>query len=103
MPRFLKKVCLVLLLALSAPQSDAFSLAGPFEDWQTPALGYDTFGDDITAPKNLGEEYRWTQPIITYGFDRSFLDYFGLDGVEAIDEAFEILNALPPASQMLKK
>jgi hypothetical protein len=57
-------------------------------------------GDDIGAPKNLGEEYRWNTPVITYGFDSSFLNYFGSNGVAAIDAAFEILNSLPPFSTM---
>jgi hypothetical protein len=85
---------------LLASSSSAFSLLGPFEEWQTPALGYNSLGTDVGALKNLGEEYRWNVPVITYGFDASFLDYFGNVGVTAVDQAFAILNYLPPASQM---
>ncbi len=49
---------------------------------------------------NLGEGYRWNIPVITYGFERSFLDYFGSNGVAAVEAAFQILNHLPPAAQM---
>jgi hypothetical protein len=74
-----------ILLVLRA---SAFSLLGPFEEWQTPALGYNPLGADVGAPKNLGEEYRWNVPVITYGFDESFLSYFGVVGVAAVDDAF---------------
>ncbi len=48
----------------------------------------------------LGEEYRLTVPLLTYAFDGSFLNYFGTNGVRAVDEAFTILNNLPHTSQM---
>src|SRR5262245_27337932 len=100
MPRILKNILLVLMLGFSAPKLAAFSLGGPLPDnpggggeaWQVDALGYDPFNTDINAPKNLGEEYRWNQPLITYGFDKSFLDYFGTNGVAAVDSAFRIIN-----------
>ena len=47
---------------------------------------------------NLGEEYRWNSPVITYTYDESFLNYFGSNGVVAIEKAMGILNAIPPAS-----
>ena len=34
------------------------------------------------------------------GFDRAFMDYFGLQGVVAVEEACDLLNQLPPASEM---
>src|SRR5690606_21956067 len=68
----------LLLCILATAGTHAFSLLGPHEDWQTPTLGYNPFGEDRGAPKNLGEEYRWNLPVITYGFDRAFMDYFGL-------------------------
>lgn len=37
---------------------------------------------------------------ITYGFDQSFLDYFGDEGVRAVEKAFAMLNDLPPMSQI---
>ena len=50
---------------------------------------------------NIGEGYRWNVPVVTYGFDRSFLDYFGSNGVAAVEGAIAILNALPPASSIV--
>lgn len=37
-------------------------------------------------------------PIVTYAFDKSFTDFFGSNGVAAVESAIAILNALPPAS-----
>ena len=77
----------------------AFSLLGPYADWMDVPKGYRTPGD-IGGPMNIGEGYRWNLPVVTYGFDRSFLDYFGSNGVAAVEGAIEILNALPPASSI---
>ncbi len=77
----------------------AFSLLGPFEAYQVPQLGY-AFGGDTGGPMNLGEEYRWNIQTVTFGFDESFLNYFGSQGSNAVYEAFSILNSLPPVSQM---
>jgi len=49
---------------------------------------------------NLGEEYRWNINKITYGFDESFLNFFGARGTAAVMKAVAILNNLPPVSQM---
>lgn len=91
---------LAMLAGLVPLPASAFSLLGPFEEWQTPALGYNVYGADVGAPKRLEHEYRWNLPVITYGFDRSFLDYFGLQGVAEVEQAIKVLNALPPASVM---
>ena len=48
----------------------------------------------------LTEEYRWNVPVVTYGFDVSFLKYFGSNGVAAVEGAIDLLNDLPPASQI---
>jgi len=48
----------------------------------------------------IEESYRWNIPIITYGFDSEFVEYFGQVGVAEIEKAIAILNALPPASKM---
>ncbi|HEX7863171.1 MAG TPA: hypothetical protein VF773_22775 [Verrucomicrobiae bacterium] len=88
---------LVLLLCGNA---FAFSLLGPAEPWQTRELGYNVSGMEVGAPKNIGEEYRWNIPVITYGFDRSFVDYFGAPGIRAVDDAVRILNEVPRADQI---
>lgn len=98
-PLLKKFICIAVLVA-TAPLASAFSLLGEPEAWQTPALGYDPTGTDIGAPKNLGEEYRWNVPIITYGYDLPFLNYFGSPGVQAVERAIAILNSLPPVSTL---
>jgi hypothetical protein len=82
-------------------KTSAFALLGPFESWQTPYLGYNVTGDEIGGPKNIGEEYRWNVPVITYGFDPSFEEYFGKPGIAAVQAAFDLLNEIPAASQIV--
>ena len=53
-----------------------------------------------TVVNNLGEEYRWNSPVLTYSYDESFLNYFGSNGVVAVEKAFDILNSIPPASSI---
>jgi len=89
----------VMLVASSATPTRAFSLLGIWDTWQTSALGYQ-LGEDIGGPMGLTEGYRWNVPVITYAFDRSFLLYFGQRGVEEVEKAMAILNALPPASSL---
>jgi hypothetical protein len=84
----------LLLLALGLPSASAFSLMGPInEAFQVPEIAYNIRGD-IGAPKNIGEEYRWTTPTNYYAFDTSFLDYFGSNGVYAIEQAIAIINGV---------
>jgi len=63
-----------------------------------PQTGFARAGD-IGGPMNLGEEYRWNVPVLTYAFDPSFVNYFGSNGVAAVENAIDILNNLPPVSQ----
>jgi hypothetical protein len=91
--------CLGLVLALNSAQ--AFSLLGPNnEAWQVPDIGYNPLPQDAlpTAPKNIGEEYRRNTPILYYSFDATFLDFFGSNGVWAVDQAMSILNSLTNVS-----
>ena len=44
-------------------------------------------GKDVGGPMDINAEYRWNVPVITYGFDQSFLDYFGTNGVIAATPA----------------
>lgn len=92
-------------LALAATAAQAFSLVGGFEPWQSGDLGYNPGGvqtfapeGDLVAPKDLNQEYRINHPIVTYGFDQSFLDFMGPAGVAAVDAAFKVFNDLPPVS-----
>ena len=87
-----------LALGLSTGMAHAFSLLGPYDTWMQPTNGF-RLATDIGGPMNLDEEYRWNVPVVTYSFDQSFLDYFGSIGAAAVDQAVQILNNLPPASQ----
>lgn len=62
-------------------------------------LGYSLPGD-IGGPMLIQESYRWNIPVITYGFDPEFVEYFGQVGVDEIEKAIAILNAVPPVSEM---
>ncbi len=89
-----------LALGLSAPSASAFALLGPVQPWMQTTNGV-IFPGDIGGPMCISNEYRWNVPVVTYGFDQSFLDYFGTNGVAAVESAIQILNDLPPASQIV--
>jgi len=90
---------MTLILSLFTGSACAFSLLGPYATWMQSTNGFRQ-PDDIGGPMNLGEEYRWNVPVLTYAFDQSFLDYFGPKGVAAVEQAIQILNDLPPVSQL---
>ncbi len=94
------KELLLALCLLAAPGASAFSLLGPFPPWQTRDLSYNLLNTDIGGPMNIGEGFRWNVPVITYAFDRSFINYFGPRGVQAVEEAMQILKDLPPATKI---
>jgi len=99
--RHLTRTLLILTAAFGlATKAPAFSLMGPFASWQTAAIGYNPFGGDVGGPMSLGEEYRLTVPVLTYGFDSTFLNFFGSNGVVAINAAMDLLNTIPAASAM---
>ncbi len=110
MLRFLKKFAWAGLLAGTVQGAFGFSLLGQFDTWQVTQLSYDrgftgfnegpaTVGDaPIGGPMNLGEEFRWNIPVLYYSYDQSFLDYFGSNGVFAIDQAMAILNGVTNVS-----
>jgi hypothetical protein len=87
-------------LILCDMRASAFSLLGPFQPWMEETNGLRQPGD-IGGPMCISNEYRWNVPVVTYGFDKSFLDYFGTNGVAAVESAIQILNDLPPASQIV--
>ncbi len=95
--RVVLKIFLALMVVTA--EANAFSLLGPYTDWMNFTNGYRQ-PDDIGGPMDLGEEYRWNVPELTYAFDQSFLDYFGSNGVAAVEQAIQILNDLPPASEI---
>ena len=91
-------MCIVLLV--SAERARAFALLGPPEPWMQASNGV-AFPSDHGGPMDIGNGYRWNVPVVTYGFDKSFLDFFGSNGVAAVEGAIQILNDLPQASQMV--
>ncbi len=95
--KILPGVCGAFLLATNVCQ--AFSLLGPYASWMDEAKGFRQPGE-IGGPMNLNEGYRWNTPMITYGFERSFVDYFGSNGVAAVEAAIQMLNQLPAAAQI---
>src|SRR5665213_2010024 len=97
--------CVCCGLMLPALRSSAFSLLGPYESWMQPSNGFRApvdyyYGGPgvIGGPMCISNGYRWNVPVVTYGFDQSFLNFFGTNGVAAVEGAIQILNDLPPAS-----
>lgn len=92
---FFRKLTLCLLTAFCVAKASAFSLLGPFESWQTAGIGYNPRGGEMGGPHALGDEFRWVDGQITYGFDSSFVNYFGTEGIKQINAAMGIINSLP--------
>lgn len=70
------------------------------EAYQVTDNGYNPTTLDAlpTGPKNLGEEYRRVTPVMYYTFDQNFIDYFGTNGIDAIEKAFQVFNGLTNVS-----
>jgi hypothetical protein len=105
MLRILKKVICAILGLAAIQHASAFSVYGPAEAWQTITLDYLTryyYGNDteVGATKNFGEGSRLNVPTITYGYDYTFLTYFGAEGVAAVDSAMNLMNGLPASSSV---
>jgi hypothetical protein len=89
-----------VFLIASTLESSAFALLGPVQSWMQTTNGVIQMGD-IGGPMCISNEYRWNVPVVTYGFDKSFPDFFGSNGMAAVESAIQILNDLPPASQIV--
>jgi hypothetical protein len=105
--RLLFAALLVVGTAVSRLSIQAFSLLGPFDAaYQTADLGYgvniviNAQVQDLGGPMNLEEEYRWQSPVLVYGFDTTFTEYFGPQGIAAVEAAVKVLNDLPKASAL---
>jgi hypothetical protein len=90
---------MTLTFLTCANRAQAFALLGPYADWMDVTNSYRA-GWDIGGPVDIGQEYRWNVPVVTYGFDPSFIEYFGTNGVDAVEQAIQILNDLPVASSI---
>jgi len=111
---FPHRMCLWLAISCISISAHGFALLGPYESWMQQENGFrlplDVFAelssDTLPVPGRIGEPmysgqgYRWNVPTVTYGFDSSFVAYFGLKGVTAVQEAIRILNDLPAASEI---
>jgi len=75
-------------------------MIGPYDTWMVPRIGYAAGLDDTGGPMNLGEEYRLNVKTLYYAYDESFIQYFGPEGTNALEQAMAILNAIPAASSM---
>src|SRR5581483_9638007 len=95
MLRSFNKLALLAFLGMCCQCAWGFALIGPNnEAYQIPEIGYNPLPRDglPIAPKNLGEEYRRNTPVIFYSYDANFLDYFGSNGVAAVDSAIAVFN-----------
>jgi hypothetical protein len=104
--RIFRKIGFLAALAIGSPAAFGFSLFGPppgqtagADQWQVSTIGFMVpLYNDIGTPKNLGEEYRRNTPVMYYACDANFLDYFGSNGVTAIDQGFAAYNFLTNVS-----
>ena len=91
-----KKLALLLccMMGLLADRkANAFVLIGPMHPAYIASGGVDfNYTDDLGGPKELKRFFRWNIPMLTYAFDASFMQYFGLEGREAVKEAFTAIN-----------
>jgi hypothetical protein len=115
MQQMIKKFFWIVLLAFGSQAAWGFALLGPLgsenpanpagEDiWQVALIGYNPLlnsgappfflDGNHTGPKDYAEGYRLNTPVLYYTFDPSFGDYFGANGEDAVDQAFDVLNGL---------
>jgi hypothetical protein len=76
------RFCLLLAclaIGLVSQSARAFSLLGPVQPWMQASNGVISPWD-IGGPMQITNEYRWNVPVVTYGFDKSFLAFFGTNG-----------------------
>ena len=113
----MKKLIPIIALAALVIPANAFVLMGPSDPWMGPAPGgvnnqfppYSELtlqwhnqssgvasanvGDTLYGtPKDKFRFFRLNTPYLTYGFHESFVQYFGAEGVEAIDDAMRVIN-----------
>ena len=90
----LKALLTVAALFVGGSNVFGFVMIGPVmaaEQQSANGISYN-ITDDLGGPKDIKNFYRWNKPYLTYSFDTSFVQYFGIDGMEAVNEAFEVIN-----------
>ena len=92
--RKLKALLATVVLMAAAPLASGFVMIGPMTAAEmTSASGIPyNITDDLGGPKELKTFYRWNTPHLTYSFDTTFVQYFGIEGMQAVQEAFRIVN-----------
>ena len=76
---------------------DAFVLMGPPNAAnEAPNAALWNYTDDLGSPKTMDRQiprfYRWNTPYFVYSFDASFVNYFGLEGMESVHDAIGVVN-----------
>ena len=73
--------------------AEAFVLIGQPNPNETVLFNYT---EEMGAPKSIDRGvkrlFRWNIPYFTYSFDASFVYYFGEDGMNAVHDAFGVVN-----------
>ena len=96
--RFLRRIVLLLFLPAGLQMAQAFVMIGPMATNRLtttnagPTAINLNYTDDLGGPKERKSFYRWNMPSLTYAFDASFINYFGLEGRSAINEAMGVIN-----------
>ena len=93
------RVCLTVVLwayLAMVPRANAFVVMGPLSVSETGNRTQFNLQDDLGIPKSIDREmkrfYRWNIPSFVYSFDASFVGYFGMEGIEAVHDAVEVVN-----------
>ena len=76
-----RRIAVFLFTVALSATLHAFSFLGPLAPWMTPEVGFvQDPAVDVGGPRNIGDEFRWNLPILTYGFDVEFKNFFGEPG-----------------------
>ena len=82
-----------IILLTGSTGTFGFVMTGPMVAGQLAGGGVNfNITDDLGGPKELKQFFRWNMPYLTYSFDLSFVQYFGIEGMAAVDEAFRVVN-----------
>jgi len=113
----MKKVITIIMTLSLADGVSAFVLMGPsqlnggantlnentlFTGGSSPPAGVTGHWQDIQSanledpylgtPKDRTRFFRVNTPYLTYGFDQTFMQFFGQEGINAIDDAMRVIN-----------
>lgn len=97
--KFRKTLLATLVASLLPGLAHSFTFHGPYKGWHINQNGYPLPGD-IGGCLTPSEGFRWNNPVVYYAFDRSFIEYFGTNGIAAIEGGLKWFNDLPAGSAM---